>query len=238
MAGHSKWAQIKRKKAANDQKRGQLFSKLLKEIEIAVRLGGANPDANVRLKNAILRAKQEGVPNDNINRAIQRGAGEKDKGALEELLYEGFGPANAAFIARVVTDNKNRTASEIRHLVVKFGGTLGGTNSVRHLFKERGVIRIKGNNLNEDDILSSVIQFDIDDIETLENEARIVLEIKDLSSCAEVLKDKFEVLSAGIEFIPVLKHTVSEEELEKVISFFEALDDHNDVQEIFFNVDI
>ena len=154
MAGHSKWAQIKRKKAANDQKRGQIFSKILKEIEVATRLGGANPDANFRLKAIIAKAKAEGVPNDNIQKAIQRGAGIKEGGnEIEEIFYEGMGPENVAFIARALTDNRNRTASEIRHLVSKHGGVLLGINSVRHNFKEKGVVVIKGEGLSVDDIL-------------------------------------------------------------------------------------
>ncbi|MCS6893125.1 MAG: YebC/PmpR family DNA-binding transcriptional regulator [Deltaproteobacteria bacterium] len=238
MAGHSKWAQIKRKKAANDQKRGKIFSKLLKEIEIATKLGGPNVDGNARLKNAILKAKSEGVPNDNIQKAIQRASGDKSKENLEELYYEGMGPMNVAFIARVVTDNRNRSASEIRHLVSKAGGSLLGSNSVRHLFKERGVIKIQQTSISEDEILSEVLDFSVDDLKIFDSEAEIVLELQDLVRCVEKLKEKFNVTSAEVKFVPVTTVSVSEEDAEKVLAFFDALDDHEDIQEVFFNAEL
>jgi len=238
VAGHSKWAQIKRKKAANDQKRGQIFSKILKEIEVATRLGGANPDANFRLKAIIAKAKAEGVPNDNIQKAIQRGAGIKEGGnEIEEIFYEGMGPENVAFIARALTDNRNRTASEIRHLVSKHGGVLLGINSVRHNFKEKGVVLIKGEGLSEDDILEKVLDFDVEDVVRVGDSFQIVTEIANLGRLQEELRKHFEVEEAGIKFLPVVLTAVSKENSERVLSFLEALDDHDDVQEIFLNAD-
>ncbi|MCX7952640.1 MAG: YebC/PmpR family DNA-binding transcriptional regulator [Deltaproteobacteria bacterium] len=238
MAGHSKWAQIKRKKAANDQKKGKIFSKLLKEIEIAARLGGPNPEGNARLKNAILRAKTEGVPNDNINRAIQRGAGDKDKQQLEEIFYEGFGPGNVAFIAKVITDNRNRTSSEIRHLVSKYGGTLSGFNSVRHLFKERGVVRVNATNINEDDLIAKVLDLNIEDLKLDPDGAEIIVAVKELGTCVERLKSNYDITSAEIKFIPTVTQAIPDEETEKVLEFFEVLDDHDDVQDVYFNAEL
>lgn len=239
VAGHSKWAQIKRKKAANDQKRGKIFSKLLKEIEIAVKLGGPSPDGNARLKNAIAKAKSEGVPNDNIQKAIQRAAGDKAKDSLEELYYEGFGPANVAFIAHVVTDNRNRTASEIRHLVSKYGGNLAGANSVRHLFKERGVIKLSKDGITSDeDVLKEVLDFSVEDILLGDEEVEVIVEVSDMSLCAEKLREKFNVLSSDVRFLPLILQEISEEDSERVLQFFEALDDHDDVQEVYFNANL
>lgn len=239
MAGHSKWAQIKRKKAANDQKRGKIFSKMLKEIEIAVRLGGPVPEGNVRLKHAIAKAKSEGVPNDNIQKAIQRASGDKAKDALEELYYEGFGPANVAFIAHVVTDNRNRTASELRHLVSKHGGNLAGANSVRHLFKERGVIRLAKDGISSDeDVLAEVLEFSVDDVLIGEDGVEVIVEVADLGACAEKLREKYDVKSSEVKFLPLVLQEVSEEDSEKVLQFLEALDDHDDVQEVYFNANL
>ena len=166
MAGHSKWANIKHKKAAQDAKKGKVFTKIIKELTIVSRDGGSDPDSNPRLRQAISLAKSANMPNDTIERAIKKGAGELDGINYEEILYEGYGPGGIAIIMNVLTDNRNRTVAEIRHLMNKYGGNLGEAGSVSWMFRHKGQIIIDATSINEDTFIENVIDLEIEDLQT------------------------------------------------------------------------
>src|SRR5262245_34671418 len=166
MSGHSKWATIKRKKGAKDAARGKIFTRFIREITIAARMGGGDPNGNPRLRTAIAAAKAANMPNDNIDRAIKKGTGELEGTTIEEIIYEGYGPMGVAILVEVATDNRNRTASEIRHLFTKFGGNLGAVGSVLWMFDEKGVIGVDRKGVTEEQVLEAALEAGAEDVDT------------------------------------------------------------------------
>jgi YebC/PmpR family DNA-binding regulatory protein len=239
MSGHSKWSSIKHKKAARDQKRGKLFTKLIKEITIAARLGGGDINGNPRLRTAVTTARQQSMPNDNIDRAIKKGTGELGGGGLEEITYEGYGPGGVAVMADVVTDNRNRTVAEIRFMFTRHGGNLGETGCVGWMFKKRGVISIEKSAANEDRLIELALEAGADDV-TSEDEGYQVMTAPEKFG---VVRDAIEkagiaMLSAEVTRIPENTANVSGRAAEQVLKLMEELEDHDDVQGVAANFDI
>jgi YebC/PmpR family DNA-binding regulatory protein len=234
MAGHNKWSQIKRKKAVTDAKRAKLYSRYLREIQIAAKTGGANPDGNPRLRTAIAAAKAMSVPNDNIERAIKRGAGDGESESIEEITYEGYGPGGAALMIKTITDNKNRTAADIRHILSKNGGNLGG--SVAFLFSERGVISVPKSVTTEEKLLELALEAGALDVEEKDGFFEVSTEPKDLHSVSEALG--FDGVEASIRYIPATTVSLSGEEAKAMIKLLDMLDDYDDVQEVISNFEI
>lgn len=237
MAGHSHWAGIKHKKALVDSKRSKLWSKLSKAIIVAAKMGGGDPDANIRLRAAILDAKALSLPKDNIERAIKRGTGELDGGNVEETLYEGYGPGGVAIMCDIMTDNRNRTAPEIRKIFDVHGGALGGTGCVAYIFERKGIVAISLNGKNEEQIIELALENQALDVET--RDARI--EIITAPECLSQLVSAFE--KAGVELevnevvrIPQTTVEVDQETAKTVLKLLEVLEDHDDVQAVSTNL--
>lgn len=239
MAGHSKWANIKRRKAAVDEKRGAIFSKLAREITVAARQGGGNPDMNFRLKTAIMRARQFNLPMDNIQRAIARGTGEGDDAQYEELIYEGYGPGGAAVMLEIMTDNRNRTAAEIRHLFSRNGGNLGETGCVAWMFERRGVVTIeKSDAVSEDDLMMVALEAGADDVREEEEAWLVVCEPEQLEAVKNALDAAgIESADAAVTRLAQNETELTGEDAEKMMKLLDALDDHADVQQVHTNAD-
>ena len=239
MAGHSKWANIKHKKAANDKKRGKLWSKLIKEDTVAAKQGGGDLDSNPRLRLAVDKAKTGNMPNDTIERAIKRGAGGEEQGNYDEIRYEGYAPGGIAIIVDCLTDNRNRTASEVRHAFTKHGGNLGTDGSVSYMFQKRGVISFSPNT-SEEQIMEIALEVGVDDL-ILNDDKSIDLFTK--PEDLQVIKDGFiksgqEPENAEISFEPDTLSKVNKDEAEKVLRMIDHLEDLDDVQEVYTNIDI
>jgi len=240
MSGHSKWSTIKRAKEVKDAKRGNIFTKLGNNITAAARQGG-DPEMNFSLRMAMDKAKSANMPKDNIERSIKRGTGELGGAQIEELIYEGFGPVKTGFIIQMVTDNKNRSAAEIRHIFTKYGGSLGATNSVSWNFKHLGVIRIIKENLPDDmdELELDLIDVGADDIQKEEEGVTILTAIENLQKIKKLLDEKnVKVESAEIEYIAKDEKNVSEEEKKKIEQFIEALEEHDDINNYYTDVNI
>jgi len=239
MSGHSKWATIKRKKAATDQARGKVFSKYIKEITIAARHGGGDVEANPRLRTAIAAAKAVNMPASNIERAVKRGTGEIEGVHIEEAHYEGYGPGGAALLVEVATDNRNRTTGDVRHLFTKHGGKLGEAGSVAHMFKACGLIVVERSAAAEETLMEAALDAGADDVETgLES-----YEITTPMACLEVVKDalaarKIPVASAELTKLASLHVAVDGKEAEALLRLVDALEEHDDVQKVYSNFDI
>ncbi|MCI1675265.1 MAG: YebC/PmpR family DNA-binding transcriptional regulator [Ancrocorticia sp.] len=241
MSGHSKWATTKHKKAAIDAKRGKLFARLIKNIEVAARTGGGDPSGNPALYDAIQKAKRNSVPADNIDRAVKRGSGEgPDAVNYESIMYEGYAPGGVAVLIECLTDNRNRAASEVRVALTRNGGQLADPGSVSYLFGRRGVVEVpKAEGLTEDDVLLAVLDAgaeevrDDDDVFTVESDPGDVVAVRTALQNAGV-----EYNSAEVEFVPSMKVEVDAEHARKVLKVIDALDDCDDVQNVFSNVDI
>jgi len=239
MSGHSKWAQIKRQKGANDAKRGQMFTKVGREITIAARAGGGDPEANYRLRLALLKAKQINMPQDNIKRAIERATGGAEGGSLEETTYEGYGPAGVAFMIEVATDSRNRAAAEIRNVFSKNGGNLGENGSVAWLFEPRGVVIIEGNPKQLEDIALASIDLGALDFRLDGNILELYTDVADLPKVRETLvKQKVNVTSAERSRIPNSTIPLDEDVAFKVLRLADRLEELDDVQKVYFNADI
>ena len=238
MAGHSKWAQIKRKKAVVDAKRGQVFTKIIKEITVAARLGGGDEDANPRLRQAVLSAKAANMPADNVKRAVQKGTGELPGIFYEEAMFEGYGPGGVAIMVEVTTDNRKRTVAELRHLITKHGGNLGATGCVAWMFNKKGLITVEKNGVNDESLLDSILTCGGDDFSD-EDDVYVVESTPDqMISVREQLEaDGFSVLSSEIMLAPQNSVNVEGETAKRVIQLLEALDDHDDVQKVSANFD-
>ncbi len=238
MSGHSKWASIKHKKGATDQKRGILFSKLSKNIIIAAKHGGGDPSTNLALRLAIDAARSANMPNDNIQRAIDRATGKTDGAQIEEVLYEGFGPGGVAVLVSAATDNKNRTTGNVRHLFSKYGGSMGTTNSVAWMFKQCGVIRIeKPADINEDDFQLQLIDAGAEDITVSDDGIRITTPPSDLIKVKNSVEQMpLPVEYAQIEYIPKQTISIDAETQEKIDTFFETLEEDEDVSNYYSNV--
>ena len=238
MAGHSKWAQIKRKKAVVDAKRGQVFTKIIKEITVAARLGGGDEDANPRLRQAVLTAKAANMPADNVKRAVQKGTGELPGISYEEAMFEGYGPGGVAIMVEVTTDNRKRTVAELRHLITKHGGNLGETGCVAWMFNKKGLITVEKNGVNNESLLDSILTGGGDDFSD-EDDVYVVDSTPDqMISVREQLEaDGFSVISSEIMLTPQNSMSVEGETAKRVIQLLEALDDHDDVQKVSANFD-
>lgn len=239
MSGHSKWSTIKRKKGAADEKRGKIFTTIIKEITIAARLGGGDESANPRLRQAIAKAKSVNMPADNMKRAIKKGTGELPGVNYEEALYEGYGPAGVAIMMEVLTDNKNRTVAELRHLITKYGGNLGENGSVAWMFDKKGQIVIEKNDFDEESMFELVIDCGAEDFETEEDEFILETEPSSLMEVRENLEAKdITVKSSEIELVPKNLQKVEGSDVEKILNLMEVLEDHEDIKNIFANFDI
>jgi len=243
MSGHSKWATIKRKKAATDTARGRLFTRLIREISVAARNGGGNPEANPRLRLAIDSAKKANMPADNIKRAIQKGTGELPGSTYEEITYEGYAAGGVAVMIEVMTDNSNRAVSEIRHLFSRYNGNLGQTGSVGWMFTRQGTIVVSrsGSNasLSEDDLLATILEAGADDLQTEPDAFTITTSAQAFDEVRKSLEDRgTAVESAAVQMVPQNMVKVTGKEAEQVLKLMEALEEHDDVQNVSANFDI
>lgn len=237
MAGHSKWAQIKHKKAINDGKRSQRFTKLIKEISVAARIGGGDPDGNPRLRTLLEKAKQINMPLENTQRAIKKGTGELPGVAYESHRYEGYGPHGIAIIIECLTDNKNRSVAELRHAFNVGGGSLGDTNSVSWMFKHMGVIRVKAESVSEDDLLAALLDYDIDSITVHDSLGTVITSTKSLDQVRKALIEAgFVVESAELEWVATNTVNLSEEQEARAYEFLEKIEDLEDVQNVYTNI--
>lgn len=236
MAGHSKWANIKHKKAAQDAKRGKVFTKIIKELMVAAKTGGSDPEANPRLRQAISTAKAANMPSDTISRNIQKGAGELEGVDYEELSYEGFGPEGVAIMIDVMTDNKNRTVAEIRHLMAKFGGNLGENGSVSWMFEKLGQIIVESESTNEENLFNDALEAGADDFNREELDFVISTNPALTAEIAEDLQKKgYSVVSSKVEMVPKNIVEVPESDSSNLINLMEKLEEHDDVQNIASN---
>ena len=239
MAGHSKWKQIKRDKAITDAKRGVKFTKMIKEITVAARQGGGDPEGNARLRTAIETAKAGNMPAENIDRAVKKGTGELEGVVYEEATYEGYGPGGAAILIQVTSDNLNRSVAQIRHLFTKNGGNLGTPNSVAWMFDKRGLLYLDAERFSEDDVLEAALEAGADDMTTEGDQHVITTEPTLLHSVREALEAKgLSVAEAEIGMIPQNTVMVEGKDAESIIKLTDALEDHDDVSKVFSNFDI
>jgi YebC/PmpR family DNA-binding regulatory protein len=239
MSGHSKWATIRRKKEKTDAARGKVFTKLIKELTIAARVGGGDETGNPRLRSAVLAAKAANMPAANIERAIKKGTGELPGVVYEEIVYEGYGPGGSALLIQVLTDNRNRTVSEIRHLLTKRGGSLGAAGSVNWMFERRGLITVALGQASEDRLLELLLDLGVEDIRQEEDAFEIVCDPEVLEKAKAALEQaRIPMLSAEIGMIPQSTTKVEGSQAESLLKLMEDLDDHDDVQKVYSNFDI
>lgn len=239
MSGHSKWANIKHTKAKKDAERGNLFSKLAREIIVAARQGGGNPEANSRLRLAIERAREANMPADNIARLIKRGTGELEGVTYEELTYEGYGPGGVAIMVEAVTDNRNRTTGELRYIFSKHGGSLGETGCVNWMFRRRGYISLDRRAGDEDTVLSVALEAGAEDFQSDEESYEVITAPEDLERVKAALEEKgLRAEVAEVTMIPQSTVRVAGKEAEQVLRLMDALSDHDDVQRVFSNFDM
>jgi YebC/PmpR family DNA-binding regulatory protein len=239
MSGHSKWSSIKHKKGAADAKRGKLFTKLARAITVAARDGGGDPDANPTLAAAVQKARDNSMPKDNIQRAIDRGTGEgADAAAIESVTYEGYGPGGAAILVEVLTDNRNRTGSDVRHAFEKVGGSLGEPGSVGYLFEKRGVVLVDGTRYGEEDLMAA-IDAGAEDVVADGDVLKVVSDAGSLSAVREALESSgVDITSAELAMEPSSEVTVGQGEAPALMRLIDALEDHDDVEAVHSNFDV
>jgi YebC/PmpR family DNA-binding regulatory protein len=240
MSGHSKWATTKHKKAALDAKRGKLFAKLIKNIEVAARTGGGDPDGNPTLYDAIQKARKNSVPLENIERARKRGAGEEAGGAeWQNITYEGYGPGGVAVLVECLTDNRNRAASEVRTAMTRNGGSMADPGSVSYLFNRKGVVIVPKGGTSEDDVMMAVLDAGAEEVNDLGEAFEVVSEAGDLVGVRTALQEAgIEYESADANWLPSVTVPLEEENAKKVFRLLEALEDSDDVQDVFANFDV
>ena len=240
MSGHSKWNNIKRKKEKTDAAKAKIFTKIGREISVIVKAGGPNPAENSKLKDAIAKAKAANVPNDNIERIIKKAAGEAGGNDYEELIYEGYGPCGVAVVVETLTDNRNRTAGEMRHYFDKCGGNLGQSGSVMFMFDRKGVIAIEGEGLSEDDVMEAALDAGAEDFNFDGDVFEITTAPNDLGMVRDALEEKgYSFLSAEVQYIPQTMSTIDDEEMvTKMEKLIDMLEDNDDVQAIWHNWDM
>jgi YebC/PmpR family DNA-binding regulatory protein len=240
VSGHSKWATTKHKKAVIDAKRGKLFAKLIKNIEVAARTGGGDPDGNPTLYDAIQKAKKSSVPNNNIDRAVKRGAGLEAGGAdYQTIMYEGYGPGGVAVLIECLTDNRNRAASDVRVAMTRNGGSMADPGSVSYLFQRKGVVIVPKSGLSEDDVLGAVLDAGAEEVNDLGESFEVVSEASDLVGVRTALQDAgIDYDSAEGGFLPTMQVELDEEGARKIFRLIEALEDSDDVQNVFANFDV
>ena len=240
MSGHSKWANIKHKKGKADALRGKITTKISREITIAVRMGGADPTGNMKLKLALTKAKANNIPKENIQRAIQKGAGALDGSSYEEITYEGYGPAGVAVMASCLTDNRNRTAADIRHVFSKHGGNLGASGCVGYMFQQKGIFAVSAEaGVTEDDLMMVALEAGAEDIKSEEGGFEIVTDPAAYDDVEKALADAgIEVEMSEITMVPDNYAELSDEDAEKVQRMLDALEDLDDVQDVYTNADL
>jgi YebC/PmpR family DNA-binding regulatory protein len=240
MSGHSKWATTKHKKAVIDAKRGKLFAKLIKNIEVAARTGGADLDGNPTLYDAIQKAKKSSVPNDNIHRAVKRGAGLEAGGVeYQTIMYEGYGPNGVAVLVECLTDNRNRAASEVRVAMTRNGGSMADPGSVSYLFNRKGVVIVPKNGLSEDDVLGAVLDTGAEEVNDLGESFEVLSEATDLVAVRSALQESgIDYDSADANFVPSMQVELDEEGARKIFKLIDALEDSDDVQNVVANFDV
>ena len=239
MSGHSKWHSIKHKKGAADARRGKLFTSLIKEITVAARLGGGDPDGNPRLRAAMAAAKSANMPGENIKRAVQKGTGELPGLSYEDAVYEGYGPGGVAILVEAVTDNKNRTVSDIRHVFSKFGGNLGQSGCVAHLFQRQGLILIHKSATDEDDLMTVALEAGAEDMRDGGEVYEIYTSPQDYEAVLEEIRSHdLAVASADLSMIPQTTLQLAGKPAQQMLRLMESLEDHDDVQKVFANFDI
>ena len=239
MSGHSKWHSIRHKKGAADARRGKLFTSLIKEITVAARLGGGDPDGNPRLRAAMAAAKSSNMPGENIKRAVQKGTGELPGLSYEDAVYEGYGPGGVAILVEAVTDNKNRTVSDIRHVFSKFGGNLGQSGCVAHLFQRQGLILIDKSGTDEDDLMTVALEAGAEDMRDGGEVYEIYTSPQDYDAVLEEIRSHdLAVASADLSMIPQTTLQLAGRPAQQMLRLMESLEDHDDVQKVFANFDI
>ena len=241
MSGHSKWSTIKRKKGANDAQRAKIFTKIAREIIVAVKSGGPDPDNNSRLKDVIAKARSNNMPNDNINRTIKKAAGSTDTDNYESITYEGYGPNGVAVIVETLTDNRNRTAADVRHAFDKCGGNMGQSGCVSFMFDQKGVILIENEDgeLDEEEVTMDVLEAGADDVEFDENVIEITTTPESFSEVREALEAKYTLTSAEISMVPQTMTVLTDEkQIASMEKMLDMLEDNDDVQEVYHNWDM
>ena len=235
MSGHSHWATIKHKKGAADAKRGKLWSKLARAIQLAAKEGGGNPSMNIRLQNAIEDAKAESMPRDSIERSIKRGTGELEGVSYEQVTYEGYGPGGVALMVEALTDNKNRTASDMRKMFESSGGNLGGAGSVAFMFQRKGLLTIPVSAAGEDQMMNDVLESGAENMETTGDTYFITAAVTDFENVKKALSRKYKLATTEVSMLPKDPLKVDEETGRKILNLMENLDDSEDVQKIYTN---
>ncbi|MFN3652979.1 MAG: YebC/PmpR family DNA-binding transcriptional regulator [Armatimonadota bacterium] len=239
MSGHSKWHNIRLKKGKMDAERGKIFTKLSREIIMAAKAGGGNPDANLRLRMAVQKARENSMPADRIKSAIQRGTGEVEGAIYDELTYEGYGPNGVAVLVQCATDNRNRTVAEIRNIFSKCGGNLGESGSVGWLFNRRGLISVAKNGKSEDEVMEAVLEAGADDIRTEEETFDVYTAPEDFGSVRDALEEAgFEIKNADLTMVPTTTVRLEGQPVQQVLRMMDQLEDHDDVQNVYANFDI
>ncbi len=238
MSGHSKWATIKHAKGIADAKRGKLFTKFIKEISIAAKMGGGDPDSNPRLRTAVLKARAANMPKDNIERAIKKGTGEDGATSYEELVYEGYAPAGVAVLVEVLTDNHNRAAADVRNIFTKNGGNLGTTGSVSRMFDRKGIIELDAEKVSEDEVMEVALDAGAEDIVNEDGIITVTTSPSEFNAVVEAIQGKnWETLSASVDMVPQAYTAVGEEDAKKVAKLLNKLDDNDDVQNVYSTVE-
>ena len=240
MSGHSKWSTIKRKKGAADAKRGKIFTRLIKEITVAARMGGGDQDGNPRLRSAVATAKAENMPKDNIERAIKKGTGELEGAVYEEITYEGYGPGGVAVMVECMTDNKNRTVADVRHAFSKSGGNLGESGCVAWMFDKKGSILIDKSDIDEEELMDKALEAGAEDVLEEDNVYQVITSPDDFEGVREALEaDGLKFIEAVVSLIPQNTVDITEEKTAKqILRLLESLEDHDDVQSVSANFDI
>jgi len=239
MSGHSKWSQIKRKKGALDEKRGQMFGKLLRAVEVASREGGTNIEGNMTLASAVQKARDYSVPWDNIERAIKRGGGDTGGARYEEVMYEGFGPGGVAILIQALTDNRNRTGQEVRHAFSRMGGNLGDPGSVAWMFDRRGLIEVDAQKVKEDDLLEKALESGATDVRQVEKVFEVTANPDEMEAVRQALERQgMPVVEARVDMVPQSTVKVEGKEAAAVLRLIEALEEQDDVQSVYSNYDI
>jgi YebC/PmpR family DNA-binding regulatory protein len=239
MSGHSKWSTIKHKKGAADAKRGKIFTKLIKEITVAARMGGGDVDANPRLRTAVAGAKAQNMPQDNIQRAIKKGTGDLEGVNYEEITYEGYGPGGAAILIESMTDNKNRTVGEVRAILGKNGGNMGESGCVGYMFEKKGLIVVPGDAMDEDGLMELALDAGADDLQSVEGHFEIITAKENFNAVHTTLEEKaIPMEAAELTAIPSNTVPVDEKNGKALLRLMDLLEDHDDVQKVYSNFDI
>jgi YebC/PmpR family DNA-binding regulatory protein len=239
MSGHNKWSTIKHKKGAADAKRGKLFSKIIKEITIAARMGGGDAEGNPRLRTAVNAARAANMPKDNVEKAIKRGTGEIAGVNYEEIVYEGYGPGGVAVLVEVLTDNKNRTVAEVRHIFEKYNGNLGESGCVSWMFKKQGIVVIAADNLDEDEVMEMALECGASDVKKEGQGFELTADPADVEIVRKAVEDKgWKIELAEVTMIPQTTVKLEGKKAEQMLKMMDALDDNDDMQKVFANFDI